>query len=89
MDFFYIGCVPEESIIISATYCNTLIPFSSPNSPLFGKVTVRLKNPAKSCLSGLWPSKCILKRTKQFNSERKFEEIQQGLTTKRNLYILS
>ena len=68
MDFFYIGCVPEESIIISATYCNTLIPFSSPNSPLFGKVTVRLKNPAKCCLSGLWPSKCILKRTKQFSS---------------------
>ena len=67
MYFFYIGCVPKESIIISATY-STLIAFSSPNSPLFGKVTVRLKNPAKSCLSGLWPSKCILKRTKQFSS---------------------
>ena len=63
MYFFYIGCVPKESIIISATY-STLIAFSSPNSPLFGKVTVRLKNPAKSCLSGLWPSKCILKQTK-------------------------
>ena len=56
--FFYIGCIPKESIIISATY-STLIAFPSSNSPLFGKVTVRLKNPTKSCLSGLWPSKYV------------------------------